>query len=143
MAKLHLAILKKPYLEAILTGTKTIESRFMKTNRQPFGSVSPGDMLIFKQSSGPVRATAIAAEVQYYENLTPQQMAQIKAKHNADICGNDEYWEQKACCKYGVLIRLAQVKPTELIRIQKKDWRAWVVLTKGKDLGLHEHFEML
>lgn len=143
MAKLHLVILRKPYIEAILTGAKTVESRFMKTNRPPFGSVSVGDTLIFKQSSGPVRAVAVAAKVQYYENLTPEQMAQIKAAHNADIGGNDEYWEQKACSKYGVLIRLAEVEPIEPIRIQKKDWRAWVVLSKDKDFGLHKHLEML
>ena len=143
MTQAHLVILKKPYLDAILRGTKTIESRFMKTNRPPFGSVAPGDTLILKQSSGPVRGVAAAAEVQYYENLTSGQMAQIKATHNADIGGSDEYWEQKAYCKYGVLIWLAGIKAIKPVRIEKKDWRAWVVLSEGKDFGLCKHLKKI
>lgn len=141
MAQSHLVILQKPYLDAILEGTKTIESRFLKTHRQPFGSVEAADTLIFKQSSGLVRAIAKAAQVQYYENLTPGRMAQIKAAHNSDIGGNNAYWQQKTGSSCGVLIWLTEIETIEPVRINKKDRRAWVVLKKGKDFGLGKILE--
>ena len=59
MPNYHLAILKKPYLDAILEGRKPVESRFTITKRAPFGQIFKGDKVFLKQSSGPVCATAI------------------------------------------------------------------------------------
>jgi ASC-1-like (ASCH) protein len=58
MAKYHLVILKKPYLEAILGGQKRIESRFTKVRRCYFRQVLAGDRLFFKRSAGPVCGVA-------------------------------------------------------------------------------------
>ena len=82
MANYHLVILKKPYLEAILGGRKTIESRLAKTRHSPFGRVRAGDTLFLKQSSGLVCATARAAAVKKYENLTPEQIIGLKERYN-------------------------------------------------------------
>jgi ASC-1-like (ASCH) protein len=136
MANSHLVILKKPYLEAILAGRKTIESRFMRTNRAPFGKVAAGDKLFFKITSGPVCATGRAHKVENFENLTAERIDQIERTYNDRIMGRRQYWDQKRRCKKGVLIWLDRVKPIEPIRIDKKDWRAWVVLTPEADFGL-------
>ena len=136
MANYHLVILKKPYLEAILDGSKTIESRFTKTKRAHFGRVLPGDKLFLKESSGPVYATAKAATVKNFENLTPKQIIEIKQQYNHYIRGSNEYWQSKADCRFGFLIWLQDVEPIEPVRICKKDWRAWVVLTEKEDFGL-------
>jgi ASC-1-like (ASCH) protein len=58
MANCHLVILKKPYLDAILSGKKKVESRFSKSRRNFLNSIKAGDLLFLKQSSGPVCATA-------------------------------------------------------------------------------------
>ena len=136
MANYHLVILKKPYLEAILDGSKTIESRFTKTKRAHLGRVLPGDKLFLKESSGPVCATAKAATVKNFENLTPKQIIEIKQQYNHYIRGSNEYWQSKADCRFGVLVWLQDVEPIEPVRIYKKDWRAWVVLTEKEDFGL-------
>lgn len=136
MKRAHLVILKKPYLDAIIDGTKTVESRLTKGKIQPFGCIEPGDKLFFKQTSGPVRATAIAAAVKSFENLTPAKIAELKDKYNRYILGNDEYWELKSDCPFCVLTRIESVKLIDPIWINKKDWRAWVVLTKEKNFGL-------
>ena len=39
-------------------------------------------------------------------------------------------------CRFGFLVWLEDVEPIEPVRIHKKDWRAWVVLTEEKDFGL-------
>ncbi len=136
MAKYHLVILKKPYLEAILNGRKTVESRFTKTRRDPFGRVLPGDRLFLKVSSGPVRAIATVAAVKIFENLTPRRIAELKQQFNRYIIGSDEYWKSKADCRFGFLVQLKDAETIEPVRIHKKDWRAWVVLTAKENFGL-------
>ncbi len=136
MANYHLVILKKPYLEAILAGRKQIESRFTKTRRYALGRVSAGDKLFLKESSGPVCAVASVAAVKNFQNLTPRQIIELKQEYNRQICGSDEYWQSKADCKFGLLVWLKDIQPMEPVRIGKKDWRGWVVLTEKEDFGL-------
>lgn len=136
MANYHLVILKKPYLDAILDGHKQIESRFTKTKRPAFGRVLAGDKLFLKLSSGPVCARAKVTAVKNFENLTPRQINEIKQRYNHYIKGNDEYWHSKMDCRFGFLVWLEDVRPIEPVRIHKKDWRAWVVLTEKEDFGL-------
>ncbi len=136
MANYHLVILKKPYLDAILDGRKQIESRFTRTKRPAFGRVLAGDKLFLKVSSGPVCARATVEAVKNFENLTPGQIIEIKQRYNHYIKGSDEYWLSKMNCSFGFLVWLRDVKPIEPVRINKKDWRAWVVLTEKENFGL-------
>jgi len=50
---IHVAILKPGYIQAILAGTKTIESRLTKTAQPPYGKVVTGERLYLKASGGP------------------------------------------------------------------------------------------
>ena len=136
MINYHLVILKKPYLEAILAGQKRIESRFTRTKRYAFGRVLPGDELFLKVSSGSVCATATVAAVKNFENLTPKQIFELKQRYNRYIVASEEYWRGKMNCRFGFLAWLKDVRAIEPVRIRKKDWRAWVVLTEKEDFGL-------
>ena len=136
MSNYHLVILKKPYLQAILDGRKPVESRFWKTRRYAFGRVLPGDILFLKQSSGPVCGVATVEAVKNFENLTPEKITAIKRRYNHLVGGNDEHWQQRADCKFGLLVWLKDVRVIEPVRIKKKDWRAWVVLTEKENFGL-------
>jgi hypothetical protein len=136
MANYHLVILKKPYLDMILQGRKRIELRLYKTKHPAFGRIFAGDKLFLKVSSGPVCATATVEKVKTFENLTPAKILDLKQRYNHDIGGGDGYWQSKMDCKYCLLVWLKDVKTIEPVRIHKKDWRAWVVLTEKKDFGL-------
>ena len=136
MANSHLVILKKPYLNAILEGRKRIESRLYRTRHNGFGRVLPGDRLFLKLSSGPVCATATAAKVKNFENLTPDKILELKRRYNHDIGGDDEHWRSRMDCRFCFLVWLKDVTAVEPVRINKKDWRAWVVLTEKEDFGL-------
>ena len=136
MANSHLVIMKKLYLDAILTGRKTIESRFMKTKCAPLGKIVTGDRLFFKVSSGPVCATGRAGKVMDFENLTPKRIERFKRTYNDRIVGCEDYWAEKSGSKWGVLVWLEEAKAIEPVWIDKKDWRAWVVLTAEKNFGL-------
>ena len=136
MANYHLAILKRPYLEAILNGSKTVESRFTRTRRYAFGRVWPGDKIFLKESSGPVCAVAAVSAVKNFEDLTPKRITQLKQRYNRYIRGSDKYWQSKANCKFGFLVWLEDIESIEPVRIGKKDWRAWVILTEQENFGL-------
>ena len=132
----HLAILKKPYLDAILAGRKTIESRLYQTKQKWLSQVSAGDKIFLKASSGPVMATAIVDKVKYYENLTAGQIAQMQKQHNQQILGDEQYWQEKMSSQFGILVWLKDVRPIPHRFIKKFDWRAWVVLTPKENFGL-------
>jgi hypothetical protein len=134
--KYHLVILKKPYLYAILDGRKPVESRFWKTKRSAFGRVLPGDILFLKLSSGPVCGMATVEAVKNFENLTPEQIIAIKQQYNHLIRGAEEHWQKRADCKFGFLVWLKDVRAIGPVRIHKKDWRAWVVLTEKENFDL-------
>jgi len=136
MANYHLVILKKPYLDAILQGRKKIESRFTRAKGHGFGRVFPGDKLFLKLSSGPVCATATVAAVKNLQNLTPEQILEIKNRYNQHIAGDEKYWHSKMDCRFGFLVWLKDVETTKPVWINKKDWRAWVVLSEKENFGL-------
>lgn len=132
----HLVILKKPYLDLILSGRKTVELRLTRARRPAGGRVSPQDRLFLKASGGPVHATAVVADVKYYENLSPERIADIKRRYNEQIRGSDAVWQSMVDCTSGFLVWLHDIRRIEPIRIEKKDWRAWVLLKESKDFGL-------
>ena len=129
-------ILRRPYLDKILAGSKRIESRFTRSRRAPFGNISVGDRLFLKVSSGPVCARAIVKKVLEFENLSPGKLKQLKARYNSLILGGEDYWAEKRASRYGVLVWLEGVGRIEPVRIEKRDWRAWVVLSEAEDFGL-------
>jgi ASC-1-like (ASCH) protein len=132
----HLAILKKQYLDAILAGRKTIESRLYQTKQKWLTRVSAGDRIFLKASSGPVMATAIVDKVKYYENLTAGQIAQMQKQYNQQILGDEQYWRDKTNSRCGILVWLKDVRPIPHQFIKKFDWHAWVVLTPKENFGL-------
>ncbi|MHC4682489.1 MAG: ASCH domain-containing protein [Planctomycetota bacterium] len=136
MANYHLVVLKKPYLKMILEGRKRIELRLSRTQQHGFGRVLPGDRLFLKVSSGPVCAIATAGDVKNFENLTPETILELKRRYNHDIGGGDEHWQSKIDCKFCFLVWLTDVRTIEPVQINKKDWRAWVVLTEKENFGL-------
>ncbi len=119
-----------------MAGRKRIESRFTRTRRYAFGRVLPGDKLFLKVSSGPVCAVATVAAVKNFENLTPGQIIELKQRYNHYIGGSKRYWQSRTDCRFGFLVWLEDIRPIEPVRIGKKDWRAWVILTEKENFGL-------
>ncbi len=136
MSKSHLVILKKIYADKILNGSKSIELRLLKAAFPPFNSVTVGDRLFLKESSGPVCAVAQVSAVKQFNDLTPAKIIGLKTEYNHLILGDDEYWKFKSDSRFAVLVWLKNVKRINPHRIYKKDWRAWVVLKEHDDFGL-------
>jgi len=138
MKNYHLVILKKPYLEKILEGSKKVELRLTKTKHHGFGKVSVGDELFLKESSGFVCAKASVEKVKNFENLTPEKILELKQQYNHLVGGDNEHWLSKMDSKFAFLVWLKDVKAIDPVKINKKDWRAWVVLSERENFGLFQ-----
>lgn len=129
-AALHLAILVNPYLRLILSGKKTIESRFSIQRRTPFDQVQPGDVVLFKRSGGPILGIGTVDQARYFE-LNPQVLQEIQTAYAAELCIDDPaFWQARASAGFATLLWLQHVSPITPIPFVKRDQRAWVVLKR-------------
>jgi hypothetical protein len=129
----HLAVLKAGYLDAILTGAKTVESRLARVRTPPYHAVEPGDVIWFKVSRGPVLARATAGTVRYFDDLTPARIKKLKSRYGRDIMGTDEFWAGRLDCRYATLIWLEDVHPVEPFLPKFRLAGPWLVL-KGRKI---------
>jgi len=124
----HLAIVSEPYLTRILTGEKSIESRFSKVTSLPYGGVLPNDVLLLKETSGPLRAIAVVSFVSTHGPLSPGQAHELMQRHQERLCLDSEFVAAKRNSRYATLMHLDGVFPVPAVRISKRDRRPWVVL---------------
>ncbi len=125
---IHVAILKRAYLRGILDGWKTIESRLYRVAQPPLGRIAEGERLFLKVSAGPWMATAVAARVDTFNDLTPARVDALRREFGHAIGGDDEYWAGKQSSRYAILVHLDRVEPLDVGPAYHKTQRAWHVL---------------
>ena len=126
----HLAILVQPFLDLILRGEKTIETRFTKVKCPPFQKVKEGDIILLKKSGGLVVGEITAGKVEYFSNLTPEKIEALK-KYSSEICSDydPKFWDKRKDSRYVSFIHIASVKKYATpYPFPKNDRRAWLVL---------------
>ena len=126
----HVAVFSEPFLGYVLAGTKTVDSRFSKHRIAPYGDVAAGDMILIKQTSGPIVGVSSAERVWYYE-LDEKVLAEIKDRFGRYIRANSDFWRDRAERAYGTIILLKDVRPIVPFSIDKKDRRGWVTVKKS------------
>ena len=124
---LHLAVVSQPFLDYILDGRKTIESRFSRNRCAPFCMVAPGDIILFKQVGGPVCGLSVASRVWYYD-LTRMPIENIRQQFDDRICADEDFWGAHRHSSYASLVSLSQTIRIEPVRCNKRDRRGWVLL---------------
>lgn len=140
---IHVAILLRSYARLVLEGVKTVESRLTVNALAPFRAISTGERLFIKASSGPYMATAVASQVHFEEDLTPERLLALKRTWNSAVRGDDAYWEHKSRSRYASFIRLAEVEPLDVgPEMPPSSGLAWFVLSEDRspllDLPLTE-----
>lgn len=122
---IHIAILSKKYVGLILSKDKTIESRFSLHRRIPFERVKVGDVLLLKESGGPIVGLAYVSKVWFY-HLDADTLQQIRTQfgHGLQI-HDDEFWERCESRSYATLMELENVRSIAPIRFPKRDRNAW------------------
>lgn len=131
----HLAILSKQskLLAKILSGEKTIESRWYKFKKTPYENISAGDTIYFKESGEPVTVKGRASEVLFFDDLDEDKIRKIFQEHGKGLGVPASYMEivkGKNFCTLIFLERVERIKPFE---VNKKGFglmAAWITVDK-------------
>lgn len=127
---IHLAVLAKPYLELIMDGIKTIESRFSRNGCAPFGCVANGDVVLLKPSGGPVMGFFTVSGVWELKQRPFEVLHDILVDSGAEICAPEEFYTSLAHrgVEYATLMHIYGATSMPFLSIPKRDQRGWVVL---------------
>ena len=129
----HIAILskKRKILDKIISGEKTIESRWYKFKKAPFETISAGETVYFKESGEMISAKAKVKKTLFFKDLNLEKIKEILTAHGKDICMNISQAETIKDKKFCTLIFLEDVKKIEPFAINKKGYgvmTAWISL---------------
>jgi ASC-1-like (ASCH) protein len=125
---LHLAVFVEPYLQRVLDGLKTVESRFASDRRAPYRQADAGDIIVLKRSGGPIVGIAQISDVRFYE-LTPAVLGAIREQFETDLGVSDQlFWEQRAHAAFATLMWIGHVRAVVPVSYRKRDRRGWVIL---------------
>lgn len=126
---LHVGVFIEPYLQLVLDGKKTLESRFSINRTAPYGKVVDGDLLLLKRSGGPIVGICQIAHAWSYE-LDAAAWDTLKTQHARELCiQSPAFWEQKRHANYATLMQVRHVRPIEpAIAFVKSDRRGWLTL---------------
>ena len=131
----HLAIMNKQWklIPKILSGEKTIESRWYKTRRVPWNAISKGDTVYFKNAGEVVTAKAEVSDVLQFENYSEKDLAAILKKYGKKICFSSPASAFDWCKdkKYCVLVFLKNPKSVAPFEIDKTGFGnacAWIAV---------------
>jgi hypothetical protein len=125
----HVAVLLPRYVDLLLAGRKTVESRLSLTRREPLCAVAPGERIYFKERGGPIRAVATVEAAEFFGPLTPRLVRMLRGRLNAGVMGDAAYWAAKAEARYASFFHLSDVEPAlQGPPIPVLHGRAWVTL---------------
>ena len=127
----HLGVFSPPFIDLILDGRKTIESRFTKVRCAPYGIIKTGDVVLMKDVGGPVRGEFQVSRVEVFTNLTESIIKDLAREYGAALCSDadPEFWEHRNASKYATFMYVSN--PIRYHKPQlypKRDRRGWVVL---------------
>jgi len=124
--QIHLAVLVEPFLEYLLVGKKTVESRFSINRVAPFEEVQSDDVILLKRSGGPVVGLALVGHTEYF-HLMPKTWSRVRS-FSRQICADAAFWKSRRNKRYASLMHIADIIAVEPFAVNKTDRRAWVVL---------------
>lgn len=128
----HVAIMDKRlgYIPDIVSGKKSIESRWYMYKREPWDKIHIGDEIYFKDSGKPITAKALVKEVIQISALDREKFGDIVKKYGDLIQIKErsysEYYQSKNYC---ILIFLEKAEYIQPIRIDKRGYGsgcAWI-----------------
>lgn len=131
MAKKHLAIFTPPFIDLILKGAKTIESRFSKVRGLPYGRVAEGDIVLMKESGGLVQGEFTVAQVKTFNDLTPAALKEIARRYSKELRADADpaFWKKRKNARYATFMYVSKQKRyIAPYPYPKRDRRSWVIL---------------
>ena len=135
----HVAIMKKSWglTEKILSGEKTIESRWYSARCAPWDRIAKGDAVYFKNSGEPVTLASRVLGVKQFELHGQKDVKKILSQYGREdgiLSGEREtFFERFKNKKYCILIFLQNVRTVRPFNIDKRGFgamAAWVSVKK-------------
>jgi len=138
----HLAILSKEknVLGRILSGEKTIESRWYRNRKPPFKTITSGDTIYFKESGEPVVAKANVNQAIFFENLDQRRIAGIISDYGSRIGIDESYIAKVIGKRYCILIFLDNIQNVRPFQVDKKGYGnmvAWITVESIDQIRLN------
>lgn len=126
----HLAIFKGGVGDLILTGKKTVESRFSKAKNPPFGMIGSGDLVYIKPSGKDIIGEFRVKKVIFFDGLDLDDLDDLRKRYGEQMSVGSDYWDRNKNARFGTLIFIGDSSRfiTSPVRFPKKDLRGWVVL---------------
>jgi ASC-1-like (ASCH) protein len=138
----HLAIMNPRWqlISKILSGQKTIESRWYRNRIAPWGKINAGDTIFFKDAGKLVTVKATVTEVRQQEIRTINEGIAISRQFIRQLCFSenaltDTYWLQGK--RYVILAFLGNPAPIEPFAVDKRGYGsacAWITVPDIKSL---------
>ena len=131
----HVAIMNKSWrlIPKIISGEKTIESRWYQTKRTPWDKAAAGDTIYFKDAGDPVTAQAGITGVLQFEIHGIADAENIIERYGKEICllnADPTTWGKLP--KYCILLRLAGprkvARPFEIDKSGFGSGAAWLTV---------------
>lgn len=132
----HVAIMRKSWglLPKILTGEKTIESRWYLSRKIPWNRIKKGDRIFFKNSGEPVVASTIVKKVIQYDFVKPKLVREILKEYGNKGLGIDnlqKYYNLFKGKNYCILVFYSSIKKIKPFKINKEGHgalSAWITV---------------
>ncbi len=133
----HVTIMKKSWglTQKILSGKKSIESRWYKSKYAPWDNIKPGETIYFKDAGEPVTIKAEVKKVMQFSHITPEKVKEILYKYGeADGLESDAipvFVERFRDKKYCLLIFLKNPQKIAPFAIDKSGFgamAAWIAV---------------
>lgn len=133
----HIAIMRKSWglMDKILTGQKTIESRWYSVKYKPWDRIKEGETVYFKDSGNPVNLKAHVRKVLQFQNLTSDRVSMLLDKYGKDDGIEKkripEFYKRFKNKKYCILVFLENPKKIKPFFISKKGFgmmSSWLVI---------------
>ena len=129
----HLAILdkKRKLLQKIISGEKTIESRWYKFKKTPYQQITAGDTIYFKDSGEPVNIKAKVSNVLFFDHLDENKIKSIITQYGERIGISLSSVERLIEKNFCTLIFLEKVERIQPFNVNKQGYgmmAAWITL---------------
>ena len=133
----HLVILKKEWklLELILSGEKTIESRWYLQKRDPWDKINAGDILYLKNTGERASAAAEVESVLQFEDLNAEKVKKLLKKYGKGIGipkeKQEEFFHKFKEKKRCILVFIKNPKKIKPFKINKEGsglMNAWICI---------------
>ena len=118
----------KNRIQYMISGTKTIESRITKNKCIPYGKVEKDDLVLLKQTGGPVLAVFSVNKVYSYETRF-FSLDEIRKTYQKQLCIHDDWWERKKDAGYATLLEIREIAALKPISLSLyKNRQSWIIL---------------